>query len=388
MPLHLAPQQVANTEDWIKADGPNVPTLDLLIQTPSLHLMPGRPGQLSVQIESHTKHPQVAWHIAITGNFPQEWLPESPKTPSNTQVIVVPEQNPTEQQSQKAGSEPWKGLPSIEDFLDENGAPKDVIGCGDRREKTFTFSVPDDYFERQAALGLHQPKLPLNYTAEISLYAALFEAQSHKIVLAGFRTIQLQVRPSSPYIAFLPAIYQASDVTSRFLAIIEQAFDPTVQTIDNLWAYLDPLTAPEALLPFLARWVAWPLDARWSIPEQRRLLRRAVELYRWRGTRYGLRLYLHLYTDLPLDDDTTPESQKHISVVENHQTGLVMGSVEFAQTPMLGGGRPFHFSVTLRSDRPQSLDESCLRTIIDQVKPAFCTYDLAVVALSEAQEEG
>ncbi|PSN13222.1 phage tail protein [filamentous cyanobacterium CCT1] len=303
-------------------------------------------------------------------------------------MTVVLDHDPAEQQLKKAGSEPWQGLPSIEDFLGEDGALRNVIQYGNRHEETFTFSVPDDYFERQAALEQHQPKLPLNYTAEISLYAALFEAQSHKVVLAGFRTIQLQVRPSSSYINFLPAIYQASDVTSRFLAIIEQAFDPTLQTIDNLWAYLDPLTAPEALLPFLASWVAWPLDPRWSIPEQRRLLRRAVELYRWRGTRYGLRLYLHLYTDLPLDDDTTTESQKHISVVENHQTGLVMGDVKFAQTPMLGGGRPFHFSVTLRSDRPRSLDESCLRTIIDQVKPAFCTYDLAVVALSEAQGEG
>ncbi len=376
LPLHLVPQQVASTEDWIKFDGPDAPTLDLIIQAPSLNLVPGQIGELSVQIECLAKHHVVAWHLAITGDFPADWLPEKAGTHPSTGMPVI-------SQNGSAPEEPLSG-----EHSPQTNPNYTVIREGDQVKKTFQFQVPHNFFEQQTALTQQQSRLQLNYTAEISLYAVILEPGPPKIVLAGFRPVQLQVRPSCTYTAFLPAIYQSSDVVSRFLAIIEQAFDPTVQTIDNLWAYLDPLTAPEALLPFLARWVAWPLDPRWSIPEQRRLLRRAVELYRWRGTRYGLRLYLHLYTNLPLEDDTVPESQKHISVVENHQAGLVIGDVKFVQTPMLGGGRPFHFSVTLRSDRPQNLDESCLRTIIDQVKPAFCTYSLTVMALSEAREEG
>ncbi|MBE9138584.1 phage tail protein [Nodosilinea sp. LEGE 07088] len=373
LPLHLVPQQVADTEDWIKADKLDSSTLDLIVSAPSLHLVPGQPGTLSVQIESRARHHRLAWYVAITGNFPADWL------------------------SEKAGIAPSAGVPDAADFLRVNSSsaperhhseaesfPEDrpaqytAIRHGDRAEKTFYFHVPQDYFEQQTAINQRQHRLPLNYVAEISLYAAILEPGPPQIVLAGFRPLQLQVRPSSTYTTFLPAIFQSSEVVSRFLALIEQAFDPTVQTADSLWAYLDPLTAPEALLPFLAHWVAWPLDRRWSIPQQRRLLRHAVQLYRWRGTRYGLRLFLHIYTGLPLEDDTIPEAQKRISVVENYQTGFVMGRVEFAQMPMLGGGRPFHFSVTLRPAPPQSLDFALLKDIVEQVKPAYCTYDLNV----------
>jgi phage tail-like protein len=84
------------------------------------------------------------------------------------------------------------------------------------------------------------------------------------------------------------------------------------------------LTAPEALLPFLAHWVAWPIDRRWDTKQQRRFIRNAVELYRWHGTRQGLRFYLHLYTELPLDEDL-PEAEKHISIEEIFYAGFCDG---------------------------------------------------------------
>jgi phage tail-like protein len=81
--------------------------------------------------------------------------------------------------------------------------------------------------------------------------------------LAEQEPFPLVVRPDSAYLNFLPSFYQDVDFIGRFLSIFEQGFDPAVQAIDTLWAYLDPLTAPEALLPFLAHWVAWKLDPRW-----------------------------------------------------------------------------------------------------------------------------
>jgi len=59
------------------------------------------------------------------------------------------------------------------------------------------------------------------------------------------------------YAKFLPAIYQELDFVGRFLKIFEQAFEPAVNSLDTLWAYLDPTTAPQGLLPFLAHWVGW-----------------------------------------------------------------------------------------------------------------------------------
>lgn len=368
LPLRPVAQSLPDTEDWIRTDTANTKPLRLTVPESLLHLVPGQPGELLVHIENCTKRTDVAWYVAITGDFPAEWLPE------------------------KAGTHPSEGVPDLEQF----GRVQRVLSSGKQAEKSFRFEIPHEsfesnFFEQQGTL---EPPQPPNYLAEISLFAVIQSSAEPKVLLAGFHPVKIQVRPQSSYLAFLPAIYQTSDLTGRLLAIFEQAFDPAVQASDNLWAYLDPITAPRALLPFLAHWVAWPLDPRWSEKQTRRLLLRAVELYRWRGTRYGLRLYLHLYTGLPLDGDDIPESQKYISVVENHQTSFVMGAVKLAQQPTLGGGRPFHFTVTLRyapaeSDDtapntneapPPELDESCLRTIIGQVKPAFCTYDLVIVA--------
>jgi phage tail-like protein len=148
--------------------------------------------------------------------------------------------------------------------------------------------------------------------------------------------------------------------------------------MDSLWAYLDPLTAPKALLPFLASWVAWPMDPRWSTQKQRRLIRQALEIYRWRGTRRGLRLYLHLYTDLPLDEDIPQEADKHIGIEEVFGDGFVLSTTCLGQDSIIGGGRPYHFIVTLRPDPDVPLDEKLVRYIIEQEKPAFCTYELYI----------
>ncbi|WP_281062761.1 phage tail protein [Limnoraphis robusta] len=177
---------------------------------------------------------------------------------------------------------------------------------------------------------------------------------------------------------FLPVIYSETDFLSRFLKILEETYDPAIQTTDNLWAYLDPLTAPKALLPFLAQWVGWKMDSRWPLDIQRRLIRNAIVLYRWHGTRKGLRFYLHLFTGLPLDEDL-PEAEKHINIWEDFNRGFVLGATHINQDSMLGGGRAYHFIVRLRVDFPNQIDEPLVREIIEQYKPAFCTYELNIM---------
>jgi phage tail-like protein len=183
------------------------------------------------------------------------------------------------------------------------------------------------------------------------------------------------------------------DFIGRFLKIFEQAFEPAVQTMDAMWANLDPFTAPKAMLPFLAYWVAWPINKSWGLNQQRRLIKRALELYRWRGTRKGLRLFLHLYTGLPLDDDVPKEAEKHISISDQFGRGFVLGRESLGQGTVLGGGRPFHFVVRLLAlqplvpDKPPPISERLVRMIIDQEKPAFCTYEL-VINYPSAQRQG
>jgi phage tail-like protein len=194
------------------------------------------------------------------------------------------------------------------------------------------------------------------------------------------QAFQLYVRPRSLYLKFVPGLYREIDFIGRFLKIFEQAFEPVVQSFSYMWANLDPLTAPQALLPFLAHWVASPIDPSWTIDQQRRLIRNAVTLYRWRGTRKGLRLYLHLYTGLPLDEHIAQESQKHISITEPFSRGFVLDQARLDEDAILDGGKPYHFVVRLRSDQdhPLWVEEELIHKMINQQKPAFCTYELHI----------
>jgi hypothetical protein len=90
-----------------------------------------------------------------------------------------------------------------------------------------------------------------------------------------------------------------------------------------------------------------------------------------------LRFYLHLYTDLPLDENL-PEADKHISIEEIFTRGFLMGETLIGRDSMLGGGRPFHFIVRLRPEPNKPIDERLVREIIEREKPAFCTYDLSI----------
>lgn len=245
-----------------------------------------------------------------------------------------------------------------------------------RMDVALYFQIPGDFFENQGSLPPGQ-SLVLDYNCRLLVYHVEESGGRLLIETAG---LNLYIRPRSLYLDFLPSLYREVDFIGRFLKIFEQTFEPAVQTLDNLWAYLDPITAPQSMLPFLAYWVAWPMDSRWTVERQRYLIRSAVELYRWRGTRRGLRLYIHLYTNLNLDEHLPSEANKHIGIEEISGQGFVLGDTRIGQDAMIGGGRPYHFIVRLRPDYPDQVDEQLVRQIIDQEKPAFCTYELYIEA--------
>jgi len=230
------------------------------------------------------------------------------------------------------------------------------------------FRVPEDFLESQTALSQAQPTLHLNYQTEVTVYQISSTGQR----AIAYKSLTIQVRPQTFYLDFLPDFYREMDFLRRLLSIFEQTFDPYIQTIDTLWAYLDPLTAPQALLPFLAHWVAWELDPDLDLDLQRHLIRNALELYRWHGTRKGLCFYLSLYTGL--DED-------QIQIDEGFSGGFAFGDCAFGQDAMLGGGRPYHFVVHLHSENSQRpINEALVRRIIEREKPPFCTYDLTIDA--------
>ncbi|MGB0561798.1 MAG: phage tail protein, partial [Spirulinaceae cyanobacterium] len=219
----------------------------------------------------------------------------------------------------------------------------------------------------------------LDYQGSFEVYSRSPNASQRVQQTVEFR---LFVRPRSLYLDFLPDIYREVDFVGRFLKIFEQTFEPDIQVLSNLWAYLSPQTAPEAMLPFLAHWVGWPLTPQLSLQRQRQLIAGAVELYRWRGTRRGLKYAIHLFTDLPLGP-TAPDAPQPIEIQEFGGRGFVLGETRLGRDATMGGGRPYHFIVQLSPLPDQSLNLPLIKQVIEQEKPAFCTYELMVMASTE-----
>ena len=70
--------------------------------------------------------------------------------------------------------------------------------------------------------------------------------------------------PRESYLQYLPAVFQDDDQSrlflDRFLSIFQTTFDSLDSFIDNLWQLFDPFMTPDAVFPWLAAWVALPLD--------------------------------------------------------------------------------------------------------------------------------
>ncbi|MEO1403201.1 MAG: phage tail protein [Cyanobacteria bacterium J06635_1] len=297
----------------------------------TLRLQPGEFSELVVRVKNHSEGP-LQLQFSVTGDLPPDW---------------------------------WQ--------LRTEGS---TLPAHHQMEAVLYFAIAADFFEQP--LSPEQLPLKLDHTGQLKVTATTPRGDSQEQI----SPFQVLVRPPSLYLDFLPDIYRNVDFVGRFLKIFETTFEPTVDILDHQWAYLDPLTAPQAMLPFLAHWVGWSFQGPLSLAQQRALIRYAMEIYRWRGTRRGLRFYLHLASGLPLDDHLPDESHRAIGIHENFNQGHVLGQTVLGQSTILGGHRPYHFSVRLRppADSPTDypLDETLIRTIIEQEKPAFCSYDLSI----------
>ena len=66
-------------------------------------------------------------------------------------------------------------------------------------------------------------------------------------------------------------------------------------TLDNLHHLFDPWRAPEALLPWLASWVALTRESGWTEYQWRKLMSEIVPAYQMRGLKEGLLKHLDVY---------------------------------------------------------------------------------------------
>lgn len=135
-----------------------------------------------------------------------------------------------------------------------------------------------------------------------------------------------------------------ADPLRRFLFVFQHLMTTVVDRVDQLPSLTDPIAADPRFLPWIASWVHFELDASLPVHQQRELVRRAIRLYRSRGTTEGVEEMVRVLTSVP------------VRILEREKPPpAVLGSM-----PLAGGGNvvdryhrnepPAHFLAT--PDRP------------------------------------
>lgn len=87
----------------------------------------------------------------------------------------------------------------------------------------------------------------------------------------------------------LPGLYLADPVTQQLCAALDEVLAPVVSTLDCYPAHLDPATAPDDAVDWLAGWLGLVPDAHLDPARRRELVRIGSDLLSRRGTVRGLR---------------------------------------------------------------------------------------------------
>lgn len=186
------------------------------------------------------------------------------------------------------------------------------------------------------------------------------------------------------WVKYLPAIYDRNDLFGRnlvreLLFVFEHMFDSIEDKLNDGWRFFDPHVAPPEFLQWLAQWTAFSVDLEWPEAQKRALIRRAVDLYRIRGTRRGLALFLKLFTgyEPDIDENTWPFKGFRVEA-DGAETGgriaidsVVMPPIDLAHC----------FVVTMPIQFEQVSPELVIRIhqIIQLEKPAHTHYHLKFI---------
>ncbi|HJN75606.1 MAG TPA: phage tail protein [Myxococcota bacterium] len=115
-----------------------------------------------------------------------------------------------------------------------------------------------------------------------------------------------------------------TDTMRRLLFIFQHQMTTVLDRITEIPSLTDPLTCDPRFLSWIASWVGFTLDEGLPLHQQRELVRRAIRLYRTRGTRGGLEEMIKVLTAAPVS----------VSPREKPQP-FVLGAATLA-----GGGTP------------------------------------------------
>ncbi len=165
----------------------------------------------------------------------------------------------------------------------------------------------------------------------------------------------------------LPGVYQYETFVHNLCAGLDDGLAPVVLTLDSFPAYLDPGTTPADMLSWLAGWIGVTLESGQAVDGQRRLVRQAVELLRWRGTAEGLREAIR--TQVGVDPQ----------IAET-------GGSEWSATPgtPLPGEPGNRVVVRLAVPDPGRIDVDRIENLVASWVPAHVAYRVEIVAAGSA----
>ncbi|WP_405986735.1 phage tail protein [Streptomyces sp. NBC_00872] len=168
-----------------------------------------------------------------------------------------------------------------------------------------------------------------------------------------------------PLVELLPALYLEQDFLRRFLSALDDVLAPILLTLDNLPAHLDPRSAPEDLLDWVAQWVAAEPHRDEPVERRRTAVTGAVDRHSRRGTRGGLAEAVRRQTGVE------PE------IAES-------GGSDWSATPnteLPGEERPW-VTVRLRVAEPEAVDRVGVEELIEGEIPAHIGYELEILPLA------
>jgi phage tail-like protein len=165
-----------------------------------------------------------------------------------------------------------------------------------------------------------------------------------------------------PVLDTLPSAYRTDPVTEQLCAAIDDVLAPIFATLDCLPAYLDPNTAPEDMLDWLAGWIGLTINGHEEPTRKRELIVAGASSLPWRGTLKSVH------------DAVVAAFNVETEVTES---GATTCSTQPDSEP---GGQPVPtLVVRVTTDAEDDIDGRSLDAVVEAVKPAHVPHRVEVV---------
>ncbi len=184
-------------------------------------------------------------------------------------------------------------------------------------------------------------------------------------------TVGIEVSEYARYLRYMPEMYERDRLLSRFLMLFESFWQPLDRQVNNISEYFEVDLTTDRMVDFIGSWVGMIPESALPDDRKRALVKHAVELYRKRGTRPGLKRFLELVTG------------GQVRIEEHRSADLVLGPGAFMghETALGRGNVPHSFTVYARipAELQDILDwENVLADLLEREKPAHTQYSLVL----------